>query len=159
MGRYAEMNAGAQKDLQRRLIPDSQFRDKTSASLQQEPAGSRTQRIIDRAMGLRRRVATVVLIGLSVSLGFYAIFGHDGLVAYQQKQHKAEQLHQQILSLQKENERMALHDKRLKNDRDTIEYEAREQMHYTRPGEVIYTLPEAPGATQHPGKSPAGSLK
>jgi cell division protein FtsB len=36
----------------------------------------------------------------------------------------------------------------LKNDRDTIEYEAREQMHYTRPGEVIYTLPQAPGSTQ-----------
>ena len=84
-----------------------------------------------------------------VSLGLYAIFGHDGIVAYQQKQHQAQELHQQILSLQKENERLALHDQRLQSDRDTIEYEAREQMHYTRPGEVIYTLPEAPKAAQH----------
>ena len=96
---------------------------------------------------MRRKAATVFFVALSVFLGIYAIFGHDGIVAYQQKQEQAHQLHQQILNLQKQNERIALHDQRLKNDRDTIEYEAREQMHYTRPGEVIYTLPKAPAAT------------
>ncbi|MHB8303203.1 MAG: FtsB family cell division protein [Acidobacteriaceae bacterium] len=123
------------------------------------PVGTRVQRLRARAMGMRRKAATVVLAGLSLSMGIYAIFGHDGLVAYQQKQHQAQQLHQQILSLQKENERMALHDKRLQSDRDTIEYEAREKMHYTRPGEVIYTLPEAPKAGQGPGKALAASSK
>ncbi len=54
---------------------------------------------------MRRKAATVVLVILSLSLGVYAIFGHDGIVAYQQKQRQAQQLHQQILSLQKENER------------------------------------------------------
>lgn len=101
-------------------------------------------------LGMRRsprRPATVLFISLSVLLGVYAIFGHDGLVAYQQKQHQAQQLQQQILELQKQNEQLALHDQRLKTDRDTIEYEAREQMHYTRPGEVIYTLPQAPAAS------------
>ncbi len=88
-----------------------------------------------------------MFVALSMFLGFYAIFGHDGLVAYQQKQHEAQQLHQQILNLQKQNDRLALHDQRLKTDRDTIEYEAREQMHYTRPGEVIYTLPQTPATT------------
>lgn len=97
---------------------------------------------------MRRKAATVLLGVMSLSLGVYAIFGHDGLVAYQQKQRQAQQLQQQILSLKKENERMALHDQRLRNDRSTIEYEAREQMHYTRPGEVIYTLPEAPGTAK-----------
>lgn len=98
---------------------------------------------------MRRKAATALLIALCAGLGVYAIFGHDGLVAYQHKQHQAEQLQRQILSLQKENQRLALHDQRLQNDPDTLEYEAREQMHYTRPGEVIYTLPEAPGAKQH----------
>lgn len=101
------------------------------------------------ALGMRRsprRPATVLVILLSVFLGVYAIFGHDGLVAYQQKQHQAQQLQQQILELKKQNDQLALHDQRLKTDRDTIEYEAREQMHYTRPGEVIYTLPQAPAA-------------
>jgi len=127
--------------MQRPLIPDQQRTQDTN-----EPAEKWVDQVRTRAVGMRRKAATVVLIALSVSLGLYAIFGHDGIVAYQQKQHQAEQLHQQILSLQKENENLALHDQRLKSDRDTIEYEAREQMHYTRPGEVIYTLPVAPDA-------------
>ena len=140
----ARMNAGPQKKLQRMLIPGA------SGPAPVEPRmGSWPQRLLGRAMGMRRKAATVILILLSVSLGVYAIFGHDGIVAYQQKQRQAHELHQQILDLQKENERLALHDQRLQNDPDTIEYEAREQMHYTRPGEVIYTLPEAPKPTQH----------
>lgn len=127
------------KHLQRQLISHS-------AEAEDQPQRSRIQRLSASILGMRRKVATVVLIVLSVSLGLYAIFGRDGLVAYQQKQHQAEQLHQQIVDMQKENDRMALHDQRLRNNRDTIEYEARQQMHYTRPGEVIYTLPEAPKA-------------
>lgn len=111
--------------------------------------GSRIERLSTRALGLRRKAATAIFVALSLFLGVYAILGHDGIVAYQQKQHQAKQLHQQILSLQQENQRLALHDERLQSDRDTIEYEAREQMHYARPGEVIYTLPEAPSTAQH----------
>jgi cell division protein FtsB len=131
-----------QNSLQRQLIPRE-----LASTTSQERTGNPVQRLTRCALGMRRKVATVLLGAMSLSLGVYAIFGHDGLVAYQQKQRQAQQLQQQILSLKKENERMALHDQRLQNDRNTIEYEAREQMHYTRPGEVIYTLPEAPGAT------------
>lgn len=138
------MKANSQNKLQRQLIPiASEFQPGRAL------AGAWPQRMAARVMDMRRKVATVVLILLSVSLGLYAIFGHDGIVAYQQKQRQARQLQQQILSLQKENERLALHDQRLQSDPDTIEYEAREQMHYTRPGEVIYTLPEAPGQAPH----------
>ncbi len=135
------MKSESHRKLQRQLIPGDSEPERFT--------GSWPKRVVSRAVGMRRKVATVVLVILSLSLGMYAIFGHDGIVAYQQKQRQATQLHQQILSLQKENERLALHDQRLQGDRDTIEYEAREQMHYTRPGEVIYTLPEAPKATQH----------
>lgn len=139
------MKAESQRKLQRELIPV------VAGPHQVQPfTGTWSERLVQRAMGMRRKVATVVLILLSVSLGVYAIFGHDGIVAYQQKQRQSHQLQQQILSLRKENERLALHDQRLQTDSDTIEYEAREQMHYTRPGEVIYTLPEAPkSAAQH----------
>ena len=34
---------------------------------------------------------------------------------------------------------------RLKSDPDAIEREAREKLHYAKPGEVIYTLPDADG--------------
>ena len=133
------------KTLQRELIPiASQPRQGRAADA---GAGADAPGIPKRLLGMRRKFATAVLGGLSLWLGFYAVFGHDGLVAYRQKQHEARRLQQQVRSLQQENQRMALHDQRLQNDPDTIEYEAREHMHYTRPGEVIYKLPEAPDAT------------
>ncbi len=136
------MNVGVQKELQRELISGSVPPQATAAQ------GTRMERLTTHALGMRRKAATALFVALSMFLGVYAIFGHDGLVAYQQKQHHAQQLQQQILNLQKENQRLALHDQRLQSDPDTLEYEAREQMHYTRPGEVIYTLPEAPTAAQ-----------
>jgi cell division protein FtsB len=141
-----QMNLGSRKKLQRQLISDD-VPASVSASI---PQGSRIARFSATALGMRRKAATVLFVALSAFLGFYAIFGHDGLVAYQQKQHQAQQLHQQILDLQTQNDRLAVHDQRLKTDRDTIEYEAREQMHYTRPGEVIYTMPQAPAAKSAP---------
>ncbi len=140
------MNLGSRKKLQRQLISH----DGPASVSASVPQGSRIARFSASLLGMRRKAATVMFVALSMFLGFYAIFGHDGLVAYQQKQHEAQQLHQQILDLQKQNDRLALHDQRLKTDRDTIEYEAREQMHYTRPGEVIYTLPKAPATTSAP---------
>jgi cell division protein FtsB len=142
------MNLGSRKKLQRQLIAD----ETSAQAAVSVPQGSRMARFSASVLGMRRKAATVLFVGLSVFLGFYAIFGHDGLVAYQQKQHEAQQLHQRILDLQKQNDQLALHDQRLKTDRDTIEYEAREQMHYTRPGEVIYTLPQAP-ATKSAAKT------
>lgn len=135
------MKLGSREKLQRQLIVDEIPEPAAVAQ------GNWIASFSASVRGMRRKAATVMFVGLSMFLGFYAIFGHDGLGAYQQKQHQAQQLHQQILDLQKQNDQLALHDRRLKTDRDTIEYEAREQMHYTRPGEVIYTLPQAPAAT------------
>jgi cell division protein FtsB len=36
------------------------------------------------------------------------------------------------------------------SDPDAIEHEAREKLHYARPGEVIYTLPEPPPQAAQP---------
>ena len=137
------MRLGVQKELQRELIADAVSPQTTATE------GTRMERFTTRALGMRRKAATVLLFVACGCLGAYAVFGHDGLLAYQQKQHQSHQLQQQILSLKQENQRLALHDQRLQSDPDTLEYEAREQMHYTRPGEVIYTLPEAPGAAKH----------
>jgi cell division protein FtsB len=35
---------------------------------------------------------------------------------------------------------------RLKSDPDAIEHKAREELHYAKPGEVIYTLPQSEAA-------------
>ncbi len=45
--------------------------------------------------------------------------------------------------LQQENAHLRDHVDRLKTDPGAIEHEAREQLHYAKPGEVIYNLPRS----------------
>ena len=81
---------------------------------------------------------------LAVALGYHVIFGQNGLTAYQQKRQDSQALAAQLKSLQHENELLKGHVERLQNDPNAIEHQAREELHYTRPGEVIYTLPASP---------------
>ena len=94
-----------------------------------------------------RRVATVAAAALAIGLGYHVVFGQNGLTAYQQKSRDAKMLDNQLKSLARENELLKGHVERLQNDPNAIEHQAREELHYTRPGEVIYTLPAAPAAT------------
>ena len=97
------------------------------------------------AYRMRRRIATAAAVGLAVFLGYHVIFGQNGVTAYQQKRMEDKELAKQIEQLQDENGRMKDHVDHLQNDPDAIEHEARERLHYTRPGEVIYTLNDKPG--------------
>lgn len=98
-------------------------------------------RLFERAHAGRRRVATVAAAALAIGLGFHVIFGQNGLTVYQQKRQDARDLGNQLKSLERENELLRGHVDRLQNDPSAIEHQAREELHYTRPGEVIYTLP------------------
>lgn len=91
-----------------------------------------------------RKVATGAAALLAISMGYHVIFGQNGLTVYQQKRQDAESLDRQLHSLQRENELLKGHVERLQNDPNAIEHQAREELHYTRPGEVIYTLPATP---------------
>jgi cell division protein FtsB len=91
-----------------------------------------------------RKVATGAAALLALSMGYHVIFGQNGLTVYQQKRQDAESLDRQLHSLQRENELLKGHVERLQNDPNAIEHQAREELHYTRPGEVIYTLPASP---------------
>jgi cell division protein FtsB len=89
-------------------------------------------------------------------MGYHVIFGQNGLTAYQQKRQDAQSLEQQMRSLQRENDLLKGHVDRLKSDPNAIEHQAREELHYTRPGEVIYTLPassSASGAASEPASA------
>ena len=94
---------------------------------------------------MRRRIATAAAVLLAVFLGYHVIFGQNGVTAYQQKRLEDKDLQKQIQQLQEENARMKDHVDHLQNDPDAIEHEARARLHYTRPGEVIYTLNDKPG--------------
>jgi cell division protein FtsB len=100
-----------------------------------------------------RKVATGAAALLALAVGYHVIFGQNGLTAYQQKRQDAQSLDRQLHSLQKENDQLKGHVERLKSDPNAIEHQAREELHYTRPGEVIYTLPASAGASGTTGDS------
>lgn len=109
----------------------------------QAPVG--TQSVLRRSwkavFAARRRIATCAVIVLAVLLGYHVVFGRNGVLAYRSKRSQLEDLHLQMTQLQQENRHLQGHVDRLSSDPDAVEHEAREALHYTRPGEVIYTLP------------------
>jgi cell division protein FtsB len=99
--------------------------------------------------GARRRIATAGIFALTAWLFIHVMFGANGMVIYRQKRTEYQELQKEVQSMQKENEQAAAHVKALKNDPKAIEQEAREQLHYAKPGEVIYVSPPPP-PPQHP---------
>ncbi len=98
-----------------------------------------------RLLTWRRKGAIAVAFGLAMVMGYGVVFGHNGLTAYQGKRQEEQRLQHQMQLLQRENAHLRGHVERLGNDPGAIEHQAREELHYTRPGEVIYTLgPESP---------------
>jgi cell division protein FtsB len=94
-----------------------------------------------RASMWRHRAATIAVGALALGMAYGVVFGHNGLTAFAAKRREARTLQAQMQQLQKENGRLHGHVDRLQNDPSAIEHEARQEFHYTRPGEVIYTLP------------------
>jgi cell division protein FtsB len=94
--------------------------------------------------GARRRLATAAVGVFTVWLFFHVMFGANGMVVYRQKSNEYQNLHRELDALQKENDRYNEQITALKSDPKTIEKEAREQLHYARPGEVVYVAPAPP---------------
>ncbi len=108
---------------------------------------SKTRKHLLRLAAGWRKAATVAAAALAVAVGYHVVLGKNGLIAYQHKREETRILDGQMKALTRENEQMQGHVDRLANDPSAIEHEAREELHYTRPGEVIYTLPaKAPAA-------------
>jgi cell division protein FtsB len=110
-------------------------------------------RIFDLTQIGWRKVATGAAALLALAMGYHVIFGQNGLTAYQQKRQDAQALEHQLHSLQRENDLLKGHVDRLQSDPSAIEHQAREELHYTRPGEVIYTLPTAPSSQISPSQA------
>jgi cell division protein FtsB len=89
----------------------------------------------------RRRLATGGVVVLTVWLFLHVMFGANGMVVYRSKREEHQKLRAEIDKLQTENDRYARQIKGLQNDPNAIEKEAREQLHYARPGEVVYVDP------------------
>ncbi len=89
----------------------------------------------------RRKIATAAAAALALAVAYHVVFGANGLTVYEQKRQETQLLDRQMQDLQRENDLLTEHVGRLQSDPNAIEHQAREELHYTRPGEVIYTLP------------------
>src|SRR5665213_3552515 len=116
-------------------------------------------RLYEWVHGGWRKVATGAAAVLALAMAYHVIFGQNGLTVYQQKRQETQVLAKRLQSLQHENDLMEGHVDRLQNDPNAIEHQAREELHYTRPGEVIYTLPPDPAAKSAAGQGSAASLR
>jgi cell division protein FtsB len=116
-------------------------------------AGARQQNAAPPSQFLYRAVALAVrmwrpagsglAVVLALLLGWHVVNGRHGLSMWQQKRLEDQRLRKEIDSLQQENAQLCDRVQKLKSDPDAIEHEAREKLHYAKPGEVIYDLPEA----------------
>src|SRR3954454_12383028 len=111
------------------------------------------RRIAEWAHRSRRLLATATVGLLGLMLGIHIAFGQNGMISYFHKRDESRKLQQQIIDLQAENARVSRQIDALKTDPKTIEREAREQLRYVRPGEIIYTLPQAPNAAPPPARA------
>jgi cell division protein FtsB len=101
----------------------------------------------------RRRLATAFVIVLTAWLFLHVTFGSNGMVVYRQKKAELRSLQTEVQDLQAENDHYVSRIKELKTDPKAIEREAREGMHYTRPGEVVYVSPPTPAPDKPAVKS------
>ena len=99
------------------------------------------KRIAEMCSRERRRVATIAAVLAACLVAYHAVFGANGMLMYQQKKTEYRALQQKRDALQKENDRLAQENLRLKSDPAAIEREARQNLHYTRPGEVVFVTP------------------
>jgi cell division protein FtsB len=115
------------------------------------------KRVLEWARRAWRPAGTVVAVALAALLMWHVFNGKHGLSVWQQKRVEDRELQKEIKDVQQENAQLRQQIDRLKSDPDAIEHEAREKLHYAKPGEVIYALPAQP--QDKPQPPPAGSGK
>jgi cell division protein FtsB len=103
---------------------------------------------LDSTERLWRPAGTVIAIMLALLVTWHVVYGNHGLSIWQQKRAEDRALQQEIKDLQQENAQMRQHIDHLNSDPDAIEREAREKLHYAKPGEVIVNLSDKPPAQQ-----------
>lgn len=91
-----------------------------------------------------RIVGTVAAALLIVGVLAHAVFGANGMVVYERKRAEMNALQAEVDRLQRENTLEVERIKQLKSSTAAIEKEAREQLHYSRKGEVVFVAPEPP---------------
>jgi cell division protein FtsB len=105
---------------------------------------SKRKRMVALARRAWRQAGTALAVLLAALLMWHVINGKHGLSVWHQNHTQDRELQKQINDIQQENAQLRKQIDRLKSDPDAIEHEAREKLHYAKPGEVIYSLPDVP---------------
>jgi len=91
----------------------------------------------------RRVLATLCIAVLAVFIAYKVIFGANGMKVYQGKRAEAVRLQQQIDDEKMKNEQLQHRvDSLQREDPNAIEKEAREQLGYVKPGEIVLVEPQ-----------------
>jgi|SRR5580700_3125423 cell division protein FtsB len=116
----------------------------TESSAQSKPQEPMPARAYAWAQRVWRPAGTAIAVLLALLVTWHVVNGKHGLSVWQKTRTEDHQLQQEIKDLQQENAAMQQQIESLKSDPDAIEHEARQKLHYAKPGEVIYTLPDDP---------------
>lgn len=131
------------------MVEQKLFNEKGKAA--EEPLPIR-ERALEWVQHGWRPAGTMVAVALALAFGWSVVNGKHGLSVWHQQRTEDKQLRQEIQELEQENSHLRNHVERLKSDPGAIEHEAREKLHYAKPGEVIYTLPAQPKQDPASGK-------
>jgi len=82
-----------------------------------------------------------VAVVLAALLLWHVVNGRNGLSVWQQKRVEDRELRKEIDELNEENARLRDRIERLKSNPDAIGQVARDKLHYTKPNEVIVSMP------------------
>jgi|HubBroStandDraft_3_1064219.scaffolds.fasta_scaffold06201_3 cell division protein FtsB len=87
---------------------------------------------------MRRLLATVCIALLAVLIGYKVVFGANGMKVWQAKRAEVQRLESEIDQKQMEQQQLQHEvDALQRGDPSVIEKEAREQLGYVKPGEVV----------------------
>ena len=129
----------------------------------QQNEGFDFAQVVDHVCGVfyraRTKLATAGVGVLAIWLAFHVIFGANGMVVYEGKRNEYKKVQLELKEAEEENQRLTKQVDALRSDPKAIEREAREQLHYTKKGELIYLLPNkkqgdksTPSVTPNPNK-------
>ncbi|HEU5400446.1 MAG TPA: septum formation initiator family protein [Terriglobales bacterium] len=99
------------------------------------------QQLWDVAYRVRRRLATWGLFVFAALIAAHVLFGTNGWMAYEKKKTEYRKVTEDVQRIQQENAQLEEQIKALKTDPKAIEKEAREQLRYAKPGEIVYVMP------------------
>ena len=106
----------------------------------------RVEQIRERARKRQKTLASVGICLLAALMAYHVFTAENGIKIYFHKKTENRALQKEIDQLKTENEQLTKRVNSLKSDPQTIEKEAREQLKYAKPGEVVYVSPEPPPA-------------